>query len=79
MSDVRIPIDCWDDDSEGAVSAWFFDSGDVVETGDVLCEVMNEKVATEIEAACSGKLTIKIDAETAVKKGELIATIEPVQ
>ncbi|WP_169711748.1 lipoyl domain-containing protein [Henriciella litoralis] len=76
MSDVRIPQDCWDDDSEGAISTWFFDSGDMVEKGDVLCEVMNEKVATEIEAADGGKLTIKVEAEAAVQKGELIATIE---
>lgn len=76
MSEVRIPQDCWDDDSEGAISTWFFDSGDTVEKGDVICEVMNEKVATEIEAPDSGTLTIKVVAEAAVRKGDTIATIE---
>ena len=75
MSDVRIPEDCWDDDSEGAISTWFFDSGDAVEKGDILCEVMNEKVSSEIEAPQGGILTIKTAAETPVRKGEVIASI----
>ena len=31
MSDITIPEDCWDDDSEGAISTWFFEDGDKVE------------------------------------------------
>ena len=54
MSDVKIPEDCWDDDSEGAISTWFFDDGESVSAGDTLCEVMNEKVATEIDARIEG-------------------------
>lgn len=76
MSDVRIPDDCWDDDSEGAISTWFFDDGDGVQKGDVICEVMNEKVASEIEAPDSGTLKIRAQAETAVRKGDVIATIQ---
>lgn len=76
MSDVRIPDDCWDDDSEGAISTWFFDDGDGVQKGDVICEVMNEKVASEIEAPDSGTLNIRAQAETAVRKGDVIATIQ---
>jgi len=76
MFEVRIPQECWDDDSEGAISTWFFDTGDAVEKGDVICEVMNEKVATEIEAPESGTLTIRTLAEAAVRKGDVIAMIE---
>lgn len=76
MFEVRIPPECWDDDSEGAISTWFFDTGDAVEKGDVICEVMNEKVATEIEAPESGTLTIRTLAEAAVRKGDVIAMIE---
>lgn len=76
MFEVRIPQECWDDDSEGAISTWFFDTGDAVEKGDVICEVMNEKVATEIEAPESGTLTIRTLAEAAVRKGDIIAMIE---
>lgn len=76
MSDVKIPEDCWDDDSEGAISTWFFDDGESVSAGDTLCEVMNEKVATEIDAPASGTLRIVVPAETPVLKGALIARIE---
>ncbi len=76
MSDVNIPEDCWDDDSEGAISTWFYDDGEAVSAGDTLCEVMNEKVATEIDAPVSGTLKIVVPAETPVLKGALIAKIE---
>lgn len=75
MSEIRIPQDCWDDDSEGAISTWFYDDGDKVSTGDVICEVMNEKVSTEITTPIDGVLEIKVAAESPVKKGALIATI----
>ncbi|MBR9808490.1 MAG: biotin attachment protein [Alphaproteobacteria bacterium] len=75
MSEIRIPQDCWDDDSEGAISTWFYDDGDKVSAGDVICEVMNEKVSTEITAPVDGVLEIKVAAESPVKKGALIATI----
>ena len=67
--------DCWDDDSEGAISTWYFDDGDKVALGDVVCEVMNEKVSTEILAPASGVLKIEVLAETPVKKGAVIASV----
>ena len=76
MSEIRIPEDCWDDDSEGAISAWFYDDGDKVAAGDIVCEVMNEKVSTEITASIAGVLKIEVAAETPVKKGAVIARIE---
>jgi pyruvate/2-oxoglutarate dehydrogenase complex dihydrolipoamide acyltransferase (E2) component len=75
MSEIRIPDDCWDDDSEGAISTWYFDDGDKVALGDVVCEVMNEKVSTEILAPASGVLKIEVLAETPVKKGAVIASV----
>jgi pyruvate/2-oxoglutarate dehydrogenase complex dihydrolipoamide acyltransferase (E2) component len=76
MFDVRIPEDCWDDDSEGAISTWLFDDGDKVGKGDVICEVMNEKVASEIEAPEGGILKIQVQAETPVRRGDVIASIQ---
>mgnify|MGYP001159693784 CR=1 FL=1 len=76
MSDITIPEDCWDDDSEGAISTWFFEDGDKVAAGDVVCEVMNEKVATEITASSAGVIKIIVPAETPVLKGAVIARIE---
>lgn len=77
MTDIIIPSDCWDDDSEGAISAWFYAAGETVAAGDVVCEVMNEKVSSEIIATASGGLEILVDAEIPVTKGTVIGRITP--
>jgi pyruvate/2-oxoglutarate dehydrogenase complex dihydrolipoamide acyltransferase (E2) component len=75
MTAVKIPDDLWDDDSEGAISAWLYDDGDRVEKGSVIAEVMNEKVASELVAPASGALAILSPAEEPVRKGQLVARI----
>ncbi len=75
MSEVLIPDTCWDDDSEGSIATWYFDDGDTVQAGDIICDVMNEKVSTAIEAPAAGVLTILVPAEQPVGKGAVIARI----
>jgi pyruvate/2-oxoglutarate dehydrogenase complex dihydrolipoamide acyltransferase (E2) component len=77
MTEVRIPDDLWDDDSEGAISAWLYEDGDQVEAGAVIAEVMNEKVASELLAPASGALIILTAAEEPVRKGQVVARIDP--
>lgn len=77
MTEVRIPDDLWDDDSEGAISAWLYDDGDSVEAGAVIAEIMNEKVVFEIVARTSGALAILTAAEEPVRKGQVVARIGP--
>ena len=76
MTEVRIPEDLWDDDSEGAISAWLYDDGDRVEAGAVIAEVMNEKVASALLASASGALAILTAAEEPVRKGQVVARID---
>ena len=75
MTDVTIPKDFWDDDSEGSISSWFFADGDDVSEGDLIAEVMNEKVASELLAPGSGVLEIVVAAEEPVTKGQVVARI----
>jgi pyruvate/2-oxoglutarate dehydrogenase complex dihydrolipoamide acyltransferase (E2) component len=75
MTDVVIPQDLWSDDSEGAISAWFYADGDSVEAGTVIGEVMNEKAASELLAPAAGVLRILVAAEEAVRKGQVVARI----
>jgi pyruvate/2-oxoglutarate dehydrogenase complex dihydrolipoamide acyltransferase (E2) component len=75
MADVTIPEDLWDEDLEGAISVWFFEDGDGVNEGDTLCEVMVEKSTFEILAPASGTLTIAIEVEVPLNKGDTIARI----
>ena len=62
--------------AEGVISVWYFKDGETVAQGDVLAEVMNEKAATSFEAPASGRLTILVPAEVAVRCGDVIARIE---
>ena len=75
MTDVKIPDDLWDDDSEGAISAWLYEDGDRVEAGAAIAEVMNEKVASELLAPVTGALAIVTPAEEPVRKGQVVARI----
>jgi len=77
MTEVKIPDDLWDDDGEGAISAWLYEDGDRVEAGTVIAEVMNEKVASELLAPAAGALAIVTAAEEPVRKGQVVARITP--
>ncbi len=74
---ITVPQDLWDDDSQGALSIWYYQSGDRVEAGTVIAEVMNEKVSSEITAPVSGVLEIVVPADQPVDKGEAIGRISP--
>lgn len=75
MSDVTIPADLWEEDAPGVISAWLFDNGDAVDAGDVLAEILVEKVTFELLAPASGTLTITTPEEEEVAKGAKVAEI----
>lgn len=75
MIDVTVPEHFWDDDSEGVVSAWLFVDGEMVGEGAPLAEIMYEKASMELLAPASGVLRILAPAETAIKRGQVIARI----
>lgn len=76
MTDVRIPEDMWDDDKEGVIVSWLYRDGATVREGEVLCEIMVEKVQSDLLAPASGTLHIVEEADEVVSKGQLIASIE---
>jgi pyruvate/2-oxoglutarate dehydrogenase complex dihydrolipoamide acyltransferase (E2) component len=66
----------WQGGDVAVLTQWFFDNGDIVAKGDILCELMQEKTAFEVDAPFSGTLKIiaaGIDAEIA--PGATIALI----
>lgn len=74
MSNVTKII--WEGDEEGILSQWFFENGVDVVKGDLICELMQEKVAVEVDAPVSGKLEIIIsEPDAEVAPGTLIAQI----
>ena len=62
--------------TEGEVSSWMAKVGDEVNVGDVVCEVMTDKVDMEVESTASGTL-VEIVAESGmVDVGQPIAWLE---
>jgi pyruvate/2-oxoglutarate dehydrogenase complex dihydrolipoamide acyltransferase (E2) component len=76
-TEVIIPTDMWaEDDKTGSIVIWLYKDGASVKQGDLIAEVLVEKVTLELEAPASGTLRIKVEPEVVVNKGDLVAVIE---
>jgi pyruvate/2-oxoglutarate dehydrogenase complex dihydrolipoamide acyltransferase (E2) component len=74
---VIIPPDLWDEDeSMGSTLLWLRSDGADVHEGDLIAEVLVEKVTLELAAPASGTLRIQVEPEVTVHKGDLVALIE---
>ena len=76
MHEVVVPEELWEGDDPGSVANWFYDDGARVKAGDLLCEVMTEKITHEIRSPVNGILRIQAATDSVVKKGDLLAVIE---
>jgi pyruvate/2-oxoglutarate dehydrogenase complex dihydrolipoamide acyltransferase (E2) component len=74
---VIIPADLWDeDDKTGSIVLWLYPDGAIVKQGTLIAEVLVEKVTLELEAPASGRLSIRVEPEVVVHKGDTVAVIE---
>ncbi|MFQ3191485.1 MAG: pyruvate/2-oxoglutarate dehydrogenase complex dihydrolipoamide acyltransferase (E2) component [Paraglaciecola sp.] len=73
--DISVPNDLWEEDSEAVITTWLTSDGNEVSKGDLLAEVMCEKIQYEIFAPADGKLSISKDADEIVKKGDVIGVV----
>jgi pyruvate dehydrogenase E2 component (dihydrolipoamide acetyltransferase) len=62
--------------TEGDVSEWFVSVGDTVAEGDVVCEVLTDKVDMEVESPAAGVITSILVQDGTVDVGTPIAFIE---
>ncbi|MAW82834.1 MAG: biotin attachment protein [Parvularcula sp.] len=76
MIDVSIPQSWWEIEGDGVVASWLYESGDIVNEGDVIAEVMIEKSSFDLLAPASGELQIVAPVETTVSKGQIVARIK---
>jgi pyruvate/2-oxoglutarate dehydrogenase complex dihydrolipoamide acyltransferase (E2) component len=65
----------WLGEGEGVLSQWFFEDGGAVQEGDVLCEVMQDKVITEVSAPTSGKLEVLSAEDDELESGQTLGYI----
>lgn len=77
MIEVTVPEGLWSGDAEsGSIVGWLYQDGAEVREGEVIAELMVEKVTFEIEAPASGTLRIAVEPEVPVGIGAVLATIE---
>ena len=63
--------------TEGTITHWLKAVGEPVRKGEILVEVMTEKVSLDVESTTSGVLTdILFPEESIVRVGQVIARIE---
>lgn len=72
---VNVPNNLWEEDSEAVITNWLVGNGGAVAEGQLIAEIMVEKVQHEIRSPASGTITIGKPAKSVVSKGTEIATI----
>ncbi|MDB2385397.1 hypothetical protein N9V96_02880 [Polaribacter sp.] len=60
---------------EFTLTKWYFNSGDIVKTGDVICEIENKKFSMELESFYTGKITLIKREKEILKPNEEICRI----
>lgn len=74
-ADIIVPADLWEGDEEAVVTAWLVGDGAAVEAGQLLAEIMVEKVQHEIRSPAKGTVTIEMDVDAIVRKGSVLGTV----
>ena len=76
MADVLFPkLSEEEPNAEGVLATWFVSDGDQVASGQLLGEVMVEKVSGEVTAPMSGRVHLLVSEDQAVRQGEVIAQV----
>lgn len=76
MADITVPEGLWSErDKTGSIVVWLYPDGAAVQEGDVIAELMVEKVTFEIESPAAGTLRIAVEPEVPVEMGALLGTV----
>ena len=73
---ISFPEMSSDPDADGVVATWFVQSGESVKAGQVIAEVMVDKVSVDVEAPIDGVVTCLVEEEGTAKQGQEIARID---
>jgi len=76
VTDVRFPqLSREEPDAEGVLATWFVRDGDHVAEGQLIAEVMVNKVSIEVLAPEGGEIHLLVTEEQAVRQGDAIARL----
>ena len=77
MTDVLFPaLSAETPDAEGVLATWFVADGDQVAAGQLLGEVMVDKVSGDVVAPAPGRVRLIAAEDQVVRQGQPIARIE---
>ena len=80
-TDIIIPADLWEEDSEGVITSWLVSDGAQVEAGTAIAEVMVEKAQFEVESQVSGTVELLKEeddlVEDVLSEAPLAEDVEP--
>jgi pyruvate/2-oxoglutarate dehydrogenase complex dihydrolipoamide acyltransferase (E2) component len=74
-TNIVVPHDLWEGDTEAVVTAWLARDGAPVQEGALIAEIMVEKAQNEIRSPSSGRLTILAAVDEIVHKGSIIGRV----
>ena len=77
MADVLFPrLSEEEPTAEGVLAIWFVGDGDQVASGQLLGEVMVEKVSGEVVAPTSGRVRLLVGEDQTARQGDVIAQVD---
>jgi pyruvate/2-oxoglutarate dehydrogenase complex dihydrolipoamide acyltransferase (E2) component len=77
LADVLFPrLSEQEPTAEGVLATWFVSDGDQVAGGQLLGEVMVEKVSGDVVAPTSGRVRLLVSEDQTVRQGEVIAQVD---
>jgi len=77
MSEVVFPrLSENEPDAEGVLATWFVSDGAQVASGQLLAEVMVEKVSGEVLAPAAGRVRLLVAEDQTARQGEVIARVD---
>lgn len=77
MAEVLFPqLSEREPDAEGVLATWFVGDGDQVASGQLIGEVMVEKVSGEVLAPAAGQVHLLVGEDQTARQGEVIARVD---
>jgi len=73
---ILFPVVSKDADATGVVATWFSRDGETVVPGQVIAELMVDKVSIDLQAPEGGVLRTLVEEEAEVVQGQQIAIVE---
>jgi pyruvate/2-oxoglutarate dehydrogenase complex dihydrolipoamide acyltransferase (E2) component len=74
--EIRFPVVSRDAGATGVVATWFSHDGETVVSGQVIAELMVDKVSIGLQAPQGGVLRTLVAEEAEVTQGDQIAVLE---